>query len=348
MGMARMKRVKNVERTFVFNLGVDGESTVRSDGFYIDTMQCHSLVNRLFARQGTNVLVENLEIGVQPGGAFEATILRLPQNWSCVNAWTKSMELWREQQDDRARDSGLESTRARYRDFKIYFDSAHSTLGSGANLIPAGYYLTDGAGTTESYEWSPSEIVLPNFGAPGTTAERALHMLGDDNGTTSVGMIKAYAESRSRPFQTDPNIVDVPAGGVFGSMRDVGDDSSDIITNYQDKNEKPPYLLGMDGAEEYYPGGSFQGIGPVNASGTVYPGQFVDIIAVNASQNYNTDSTGSFAAPCGLVKIILNATGVLPASPANLGDAPFSLWCKVTLAAGHYQGIAGVPMQEAN
>lgn len=343
-----MRKVKNVERTFVFDLGQPGESSVKSNGLYIDTMQCHSLVNRLFARQGTNVLIENLEIGCQGGGAFEATILRLPQNWSCVNAWTKSMELWRKQQDDRARESGLESTRARYRDFKIFFDSAHATAGYSSNLIPSGYYLTDGAGTTESYEWSGSEIVLPNFGAPGTTVERSLHMLGDNNGTTSVGMIKAYAESRSRPFQTDPNIVDVPAGGVFGSMRDVGDDTGDIITNYQDKNEKPPYLMGMDGAEEYYPGGSFQGIGPVNPSGTTYPGQFVDIIAVNASQNYNTDSTGSFAAPCGLVKIIINATGVAPQSPVDVGDAPFPLWCKLTLAAGHYQGIAGVPMQEAN
>ena len=74
----------------------------------------------------------------------------------------------------------------------------------------------------------------------------------------------------------------------------------------------------------------------------------MDIIAVNANQNYNTDSTGSFAAPCGLIKLVLNATGVLPASPADLGDAPFSIWMKVTLAPGHAQGIAAVPMQEAN
>lgn len=343
-----MRKVKNVERTFVFDLSVPGESTVKSNGLYIDTMQCHSLVNRLFARQGTNVLIENLEIGCQGGGAFEATILRLPQNWSCVNAWTKTMEHWRSQQDERARETGLESTRARYRDFKIFFDTAHVTAGFGSNLIPSGYLLTDAAGTTESYSWSASEVVLPNKGAPGSTVETKPHMLGEDNGNTSFGMIKAYAESRSRPFQTDPNIVDVPSGGIFGEMMDVGDDTGDIITNYQDRNSVPPYLMGMDGAEEYYPGGGFQGIGPINPSGTTYPGQFVDIIAVNASQNYNTDSTGPFAAPCGLVKIILNASGVLPASPVDVGDAPFALWCKLTLAAGHYQGIAGVPMQEAN
>ena len=100
--MARMKRVKNVERTFVFDLGQPGEAQVKSNGLYIDTMQCHSLVNRVFARQGHNVLIENLEIGVQPNASFEATVLRLPQSWSCVNAWTKGMSLWRKQQDDTA------------------------------------------------------------------------------------------------------------------------------------------------------------------------------------------------------------------------------------------------------
>ncbi len=340
--------MKNVERTFVFNLGVAGESSIKSNGLYIDTMQCHSLVNRVFARQGMNVLVENLEVGCQPGGAFEATVLRLPQHWSCMNAWTKTMSLWKKQQDETAEMADLESTRARYRDFKCYFDEQHVTAGFGSNLLPSGYFTTDAAGTNESYEWFPSEIVIPNDGAVGNTTERLLHMLGDNNGSTSAGMIKAYAESRSRPFQTDPNIVDVPTAGLFGVMFDVGDDDNQIITNYQDANESSPYLIGRDGTEEYYPGGSFQGIGPQNPSGSTYPGQFVDIVAVNAGQNYNTDSTGSFAAPCGLIKIVINATGVNPGSPVDLGDAPFPLWIKVTLSPGYYQGIAAAPMQEVN
>ncbi len=347
--MARMSRkVKNVERTFVYDLSPAGESQLKSNGIYVDLMQSHSIVNRLFARQGMNVLVENLEIGVQPGGAFEATVFRLPQHWACVNAWTKTMALWKRQQDDTADEADIESTIARYRDFKIHFDAGHSTAGFSANLLPAGYFITDAAGTNESYEWQRSQVVLPNDGAPGNTTERELHMLGDDVGATSAGMIRAYAESRSRPQQTDPNIVDAPTGGLFGEMFDVGDDDNVIVTNFQEENETPPYLMGLDGTEEYYPGGSFQGIGPSNASGLVLPGQMVDIIAINASQNYNTDSTGSFAAPCGLIKLVINATGVLPGSPADLGDAPFSIWMKVTLAPGHYQGIAAIPMQEAN
>ncbi len=346
--MARARKVKNVERTFVYDLSPAGESELKSNGIYCDLMQSHSIVNRLFARQGMNVLVENLEIGVQPGGAFEATVFRLPQHWSCVNAWTKTMALWKRQQDEKADQADIESTIARYRDFKIHFDAGHQTAGFAANLLPAGYFTTDAAVTDESYEWLESEVVLPNKGAPGATSERELHMLGDDSGTASAGMIKAYAESRSRPQQTDPNIVDVASGGLFGEMFDVGDDMVDVVTNFQDENNHPPYLMGEDGATEYYPGGSFQGIGPSYSNGTVLPGQLVDIIAVNAGNNYNTDSTGSFAAPCGLIKIVINATGVLPANPPDLGDAPFSIWMKVTLAPGHYQGIAAIPMQEAN
>ena len=347
--MARMSRkVKNVERTFVFNLGVSGEDTFKTDGIYIDSMQVHSLVNRVFVRQGTNVLIENLEIGVQPGGAFEATVLRLPQHWSCVNAWTKTMEHWRAQQNETADEAGLESTIARYRDFKVYFDVGHVAAGFGSNLIPSGYFLDDAASTADGYDWDPSEVVIPNDGAPGTTTERKLHMLGPDNGSTSAGMIHAYAQSRSRPFVIDPNIAGEPIGGLFGEMFDVGDDDEEIVDNFQDKNNRPPYLIYRNAADEAYPGGAFQGIGPINPSGTTYPGQFVDILSVNANQNYNTDSTGSFAAPCGLIKLVMNATAVNPHSPVDLGDAPFPLWIKLTLAPGHYQGIAGIPMQEAN
>ncbi len=345
-----MKQIKNVERDFLFQL-TNGAADTISTRNYIDMMQCHSLVNRVFARQGMNVLIESIEIGVQAGGAFQASILRLPQHWACVNAWTKTMEHWRAQQNERADETGLKSTIARYRDFKVYFDEDHVTAGYGANLIPSGYVLTDGIGTTDSYEWEPSDVVLPNKGAPGTTVETHPHMLGDDNGNTSFGMIKAYAESRSRPFQTDPNLVDVASGGIFGEMMDVGDDNVEIVNNLQNQNDMPPYLMGMDGAEEYYPGGSFQGIGPNQASGGAQvPGQFVDTLSVNASQNYNSDMTGSFPAPCGLIKILIEATGVgVSPGPVTEGEPVGGpLWCRVRLSPGHYQGIAAVPMQEAN
>ena len=343
----RSRKVQTAEKTWVFDLSEDGENIVNGTK-YIDIGQIHSLVNRVSARQGYEYVVESLEIGCNGGGSFQATIYRLPEHWPCINAWEKAMVLWRQQQDEAADEAGLESTRARYRDFKVHFDVGHVTAGMTANLIPSGFAITDAAGTNESYEWFPSEIVIPNDGAPGNTTERLLHMLGPDNGATSSGLIKAYAESRARPQQTDPNIVDIPTGGLFGMMTDVGDDTNVIVTNYQDANDVPPYLLGLDGTEEYYPGGGFQGIGPVDGGGTIHPGTFVDVLSIGASQNFNSDSTGGFVAPCGLIKIEYHATGVLPGSPPAPGACPMSFWLKLKMVPGHYKGLLAQSMQEAN
>ena len=351
--MARRK-IKNVERDFLFNFPTPGGESEIKGSFYVDMMQCHSLVNRVFARQGMNTLIQSIEIGVRTGGAYTCSILRLPQHWSCVNAWTKAMTHWKKQQDERADETGLESTRARYRDFKVYFDSTHAAAGLSLNLIPQGFITADAGNPDSYYDWIPSEVVLPNDGAPGNTTERTLHMLGPDAGATSAGVIAAYAESRSRPFGVDPNIVDVPQGGLFGQMMDVGDDTGDIISNYQDRNDQPPYMVSesVPGAQfEYYPGGSIQGIGPVAPTGgNTVEGQFVDTLAVNANQNYNSDGTGQFAAPCGLLKFEMQATGVgiFPGSvdPGEAVGGP--LWMRIRLAPGYYQGIAAVPMQEAN
>jgi len=309
----RSSRIQTAEKTFIFDLSQPGEASIAAT-HYVDLGQVHSLVNRVSARQGYEYVVQSVEIGCIGGGKFSATIYRLPEHWPCVNAWEKTMRLWKKQQDDAAEEAGLESTGARYRDFKIHFDTAHVTAGFTSNLIPTGFAITDGAGTNESYEWFPSEVVLPNDGGPSIATERLLHMLGGDNAAVSAGMIKAYAESRARPQQTDPNIVDVPLGGLFGEMFDVGTDTSDIITNFQDANEVPPYLMGMDGTEEYYPGGGFQG----------------------------------FVAPCGLIKIEMNATGVLPGSPPAPGAPPMSIWMKIRMAPGNYKGLLAQSMQEAN
>lgn len=345
--MARYRKVKNVERDLLFNFETPGgESTIKGS-YYVDLMQCHNLVNRVFARQGNNVMVDSIEIGVRTGGSYTCSVLRLPQHWACVNAWEKTMALWKQQQDDAADEAGLQSTAARYRDFKIKFDVGHSFVD---NLIPQGFKLDDAASTADAYEWTESQVVIPNDAVVGTTTERTLHMLGDDT-ATSAGMIKAYAESRSRPHVIDPNKVDVSTGGLFGEMFDVGMDSEEIVDNLQDRNNEPPYLIYRNVANEAYPGGSFQGIGPIASSGgNTVPGQFVDTLAVNANQNYNSDMTGSFSAPCGLLKFEMQAAGVgVTPGPVDPGEAVGGpLWMRIRLAPGYVQGIAAIPMQEAN
>lgn len=339
-----MARIQTAEKTFLFDLSESGEAAVNGIKF-LDVAQIHNLVNRQSARQGFEYAVQSIEIGCQAGGAFTAAIYRLPEHWPCINAWSKTMILWKQQQDDAADEAGLESTRARYRDFKIHFDAVHLAAGFGANLIPNGTLIAHG-GATDTYEWLSSQIVIPNAGGPGVAQEGELFMLGADAGA-GFGMIHAYAESRSRPQQVDPNIVDVHRGGLFGAMFDVGTDTGDIIDNYQDRNHVPPYLLGVDGPDEYYPGASIQSIGPLDSSGVQHAGQLVDILSIGASQNFNSDTCPGFVAPCGLIKLEYRATGVLPASPATNNYQP-AFWMRLVLAPGEYKGVLALPMQEVN
>ncbi len=342
----RSSRVQTAEKTFIFDLSESGEAVVNAIK-YVDLGQIHSLVNRVSARQGYEYVTQSVEIGCQGGGAFVASIYRLPEHWPCVNAWEKTMALWKEQQDDAAEQAGLESTTARYRDFKIHFDTGHITAGFGANLIPNGYFLDDGASTADAYEWEPSVVVIPNDGAPGVTTEVSLMMLGDDVGANRAGMIKAYADSRQRPHVIDPNIVNVNTGGLFGEMFDVGMDDEVVIDNLQDTNNEPSYLIYRNADNEAYPGGSFQGIGPLDASAVQHPGQLIDVLSIGAAQNFNSDTCAGFVAPCGLIKLEYRATGVLPASPATLNYQP-AFWMKIVLAPGTYKGVLAQSMQEAN
>ncbi len=335
----RHSNIKSAERTLWFNLNPSNDTNIGLNNVYLDLAQVYSLANRISLRQGYAYAVESIEIGVQAGGAFEACIMRLPHHWPVWNAWEKAMTLWKKQQDDTAEEAGLESTIARYRDFKIHFDSSQNFA---QNLIPEGYFIDDPLSTADVYEWSESRVVIPNDAVAGTTTERSLHMIGPDL-ISSAGIIQAYAESRSRPQVIDPNVVNTPTGGLFGEMFDVGMDDEDIVDNFQDTNHEPPYLLYRAVDAEAYPGGSYQGIG-----GQQFDGTIVDILSVNAGQNYNTDTCSGFVAPCGLIKLNYNATGVNVPGVPEVGQMPFGIFMKVTLAPGEYKGFMAKPMQEMN
>lgn len=351
--------MKFVEREFVFDLSIPDDANARQV-IFVDLMQIHSLVNRISCRQGNLVGIQSIEIGCQTGGSYAAAIWRLPHSWGVTNAWEKTMRNWLEQQNDTMEEADLQSTIARYRDFKVFMTDVHRGLSFSANALPTGYAITDGASPNEAYEWLDSRIVIPNDAdVPGDTQERSLFMVGDDVGF-GRSMVKAYAESRSRPQAVDPNIVDVDTGGLFGEMYDVGMDDSQIVENTQEDNNEPPYLISNHDALEYYPGGAFQGSqaspgisGPAGAIlGSGPEGlQLVDILAVNANQNYNSDTCPGFLAPCGLLCLQLQGAGLGastgPTSPPN-SDVNAAFWMKITLAPGDYQGVLAVPMQDVN
>lgn len=292
-----------------------------------------SQINRKSFRQGYQYGIQSIKIWANEANVF---VMRLPHHWPCVNAWTKTMNLWRQQQNDRLQESGLEDTIARYRDFKIYVDADHAE-GNYAEFQAT--TLTGGSGdyrtvssaqaisASVDMDWDKSQVVIPNHGAPGTTVEWYCHMLGDDSGTAdgdSFGMIKAYAQSRNRPMQTDPNIVDVASGGVFGQMFDVADDTGDIVTNAQDQNDQLPYLNDVDSAFEFYPGGENQGDSPTT----------VDALSIVAGSNRTATSStvGPFLANCGLI----------------LFTTDEAITVQITVAPGNYKGAMARPMQDVN
>ncbi len=329
--MARHSRPRKLQPT---ELSI--YTSAEADGVYIaDLGALLSQVNRRTFRQGMQFAVAKIEFYASATATI--TIGRLPHHWPCVNSWTKAFHMWKGQQDDRLEESGLEQTIAAHRDFKIYVDGSHAdgqytelTAGTTATL-----YLTEAQGQvfspTVQMDWDKSQVVIPNHNhVPGATEEYYCHMLGPDSfgAVPSFGMIQAYAESRNRPMQTDPNIVDVPSGGVYGQMFNVGDDTGDIISNAQDANAVLPYLNDIDSAVEFYPGGSITGNGLT----------IQDILSIQAGNRTVASSVvGPFLANCGFISFDISDI------PEGEGVA-----FKITLVAGDYKGVMARPMQDVN
>lgn len=267
---------------------------------FIDLAQCCSAIGRKLERQQQQMVIQSVSLQTSQTGIIE--IFRLPSNWSTVNAINKAYYHWKQQQDDVAEEAGIESTRAKYRDFKVFYNAAHQAAGTDENLTPKKCYgwgvRPAPAGTF--YEWDASQIAVPNVGTPGTTVEYNLHVLGDDVAAAplySFGVIKAYGDSRSRPQAVDPNFVDVAGGGLYGLMDDVGDNLTEVVTNYQDHNHVPPYVIGdvADATsynDEYYWGGA-------NVGGEIRECALISNTAVSTIRT----TAGGFVANCGLLRV---------------------------------------------
>ena len=359
MARGKVKKVKSMERDFWFNLNPSGEGIVNQTTRYVDLAQVASLVNRVSLRQGMEYVVDSIEL-VTNGHAF-VMVQRLPEHWPLLNAWEKAFAHWNRQQMDNASAAGLVSTKARYRDFKIFYDETHSGLNVGNNLLPVGYTTSSSASPSEAYEWNPSQFVLPASGGSAPTVEVYGHMLGPDDASTplassTVGLVHAYAETRTRPHQQEPNIVDVNAENtLYGNMVDVAEVMEDVMTNFQEHNHVPPYVIDNDSAVEFYPGGAHQGNASWAANGFQADGQVEGILQVSAitgtsaTVGWRKTSIGGFVAPCGLLKLTYAGSG-LDDSPMSPLPDPYlpSLMLRITLAPGMYKGLLAQSMQEAN
>lgn len=297
---------------------------------YIDIAQCLSLVNRRFYRQGYQYAVKELEFISDGTCALE--VFTLPETWVMCNSWTKSWHLWKEMNKQVLDVSP--SIQGTWADFKVFFDRYHRAATVTANLLPYGYAHTLGA--DDDYDWDMSEIVIPNELGPGVPGTFELHAIGDDNGvppaSASKGLITGYAQSRSRPQQSDPNVVD--DNSWMNSLFDVGDQLPEIRAELEDSNDTPPYLIGADDSgEEYYPGGENQ----ANVRGNFRK----DVLHTRKGTALASDSFYGFVANLGLVAIAQTFGTVTEEDPTGIN-------VRMVIERGPYQGVMARKMQDVN
>ena len=232
--------------------------------FYADLSKMCSALNRRFYRQGLNWAVSSIEVISSEDGNIQVN--KLPNTWVMSNAWEKAFRAWKRQQDETLEDGTQESVRAKFNDFKIMMNSRQlSGIASGkGQLLPTDSefnYLLEG-------EWQHSQIVIPNYGAPGVNYEPYMIAVGNDVGGAggAVSLIKAYENSRSVPQSPDPV---TPAGvlnteNIFRAMFDVGDNNEDVLENVVGKNDELPYdQLAYPGADVNFTGLEIHSIHPI-------------------------------------------------------------------------------------
>ncbi len=306
---------------------------------WCDLSHSVSLVNRRFYRQGLQWAVAGISWqrsdGTTTAGALQTEIL--PTTWVTSNAWHKGMANWLKQQNEALEDSGQESVAAKFRDFKIFMDTAHyddfvAAAGSDGsakynNTVMLPRVLSNATFLTG--EWAPSQVVLPNTASDGSSevnpTEHYIHMVGSvgTGATQSVGLIGGYAYSRSVPQSPDPEVDPRVNNDAYNWMRNMFDDGNsdqEIIENTQ-KNDELPY----DQLE--YPNG---GLNPAGGGLQLHDESFITGTTIGGRVN-----VPGFMAPCGLIKF---------SKSSDLLNSQFDI--QVHLVPGNHRGYLASPMQD--
>ena len=310
-----MAKIQPAVQTITLGTGtVAGGSTgIR----YVDLSQIASIVNRRFMRQGLNWAVGGFKVTTS-GSANTGSIiaLKIQETWVTSGSWEKSMRHWLKQQNDAIREMGAEGTVARFRDFKVFMDTNHvnafKAAGNDLNIcndIPPGYAVG---------EWQPSQVVIPNDGAPGVTGEYYVKFYGGSD-ADAKDMVGGYAFSRALPTSPDPETLAVETSWL-NRMQDVGNNSDEIVDNATDTNDELPYNQG-----------AYSGFAP-NA----------DAMAIHDKNSLTTTTVGGATYlkggmfPCGLIQFQV----------ANSGSEVLTYDIQIDLVPGNHRGYLCQPMTE--
>ncbi len=323
---SKMKKIEPSVQTLLFT-GAEIESD-EDKTVFIDLSQCASIANRRFYRQGLNRAVSSIRVIARPSSLDDTvycpvTVQKLPNTWVLSNAWEKGFRAWQRQQRDTLEDGTQESVKAKFNDFKIFMNDLHHSAGFSKNLLPRDSLDNE----ANPGEWEASQIVIPNYGAPGVNYEPYIMAVGDDVGGAggAFSLIKAYENSRSVPQSPDPII---PGGvlntdNIYRAMFDVGDNNEDVLENVVGKNDELPY------DQLSYPGSD------INLSGLEFHDEAV-ISRTTVSSTLHLKG-GNF--PCGLIGVRFNNFAT--------GKAQKVYWdIIVDLVPGNHRGYLCEPMTE--
>ena len=296
---------------------------------FIDLSQVCSLMNRRFYRQGLNWAVASIKIF----GTRDANILvsKLPTTWVMSNAWEKSFRAWQQMIKNATDDSGAESIKGKFLDFKIYADSDHHTAGFDGNLLPkdrTGALYTAG-------QWQPSELQIPVQNAVTDTLE--LIAVGPNNpgvspvsGFDAVSVIQGYADSRALPSNADPNVpADANDNWMVKLFDNVSDQDQDVIADLEVMGNNPPYPFEGDQAgtlDTMYPGGETQA-----PTLLVHDTETITSTTIGGK---TTIQGGTF--PCGLIRLDIG----------GLSEEDITFGIQVDLVPGSHRGYLCEPMTE--
>lgn len=318
------RKIQKAEKNITLILtSVSGVAT----DVYLDIAEQLSKINRRGYDQGWVYGVQSVEISMNANPSLVdfigITAYTAGDTWVVHNAHTKGKALHREMQELVLADNP--SIKGKWADFKVYLDDAH--LGGTKAQAIAG----DGA-LVEAGEWDYSTFVMPQHdvdpvtGEPLTADETFCHLIGGNLGAagsfTSVGLVTAYALSRSTVQPESPNVHPNLVNSFFNLLTDSGSQEPELAAVIIGENDEPPY------AAANYPGGTVNSDVPWITE-TAY-----------ASSGSPNAVLSPFVAQCGLVKLSL----ALFKDGQFYEGPPVPIVVRLTLMPGNYKGVAAIPM----
>lgn len=315
----RRKRKSPQRSELVLNFAIDASGT-----HYISIPYALSIQNRKLFRGARTYAVSSISLIAKTAGTNPTvlSVATVPDNWPVNNAIVKSYHLWKKMNDKVLEDNP--SLKGTWSDFKPAFDADH-TVKWDAGVQSLRPIDADIALSATPEEWQQAEIVFPQHtvsldpatpGEPLPAVTRHLHILGDDDAAKdSLGIVKGYESTRSTVQTEDPADDAVDASNWMITLFDEGSSDPELIGYVVEENDKPPY------DQDDYPGAT------TNLDGGVFQTSLACAFNPATGATKNRDVAPGFLAPCGLLKIVTDAS---VEAGTNI--------LQIRLAAGDYHG----------